>query len=81
MASILGLERPVEFTGVSLFDPTVATMLLQSQQAYASALRQDYKDQIDNLKEFSAKFGDFVSPFEADNEYYYNKNVKVTNEE
>ena len=72
MASILGLERPVEFTGVSLFDPTVATMLLQSQQAYASALRQDYKDQIDNLKEFSAKFGDFVSPFEADNEYYYN---------
>lgn len=26
---------------------------------------------MDDLKEFSAKFGDFVSPFEADNDYYY----------
>lgn len=31
MTATLGLEKPVEFTGVSLFDPTVAQMLLHSQ--------------------------------------------------
>lgn len=70
MTATLGLERPVEFTGVGLFDPTVANMVLQAQNNYVNALRQDYQQGIQDFKEFNKEFGLFESPILEDNDIY-----------
>lgn len=70
----LGLEKPVEYGRQQIFDPTTAQMVLQAQDQYANALYRDYVRGLEDMKEFNKEYGDFMTPFGADQEWY-NKNV------
>lgn len=65
--NILGQEQPVIYKMDDMFDPTTAQMFLAAQQNYANAVRQDYMQAAQDLKEFNAKYGDFYSPYSKDN--------------
>ena len=66
----LGLERPVPYSGMSIFDPTMANMVLNAQNNYIQAMKEDYLRGREDLKEFNKNFGDFFSPIQKDMEWY-----------
>lgn len=68
---ILGQEQPIMFSMEEVFNPTTANMLLQAQQNYGNILRQEYKDSMDELKEFNKLYGDFISQSGPDTQNYY----------
>lgn len=72
---ILGQEQPVLFSMDEVFNPTTANMLLQAQQNYGNILRQDYKESLNNFKDFNKEFGNFYSAIEADNQRYYDQTL------
>ena len=78
--SFLGLERPSEYQGFQIFDPTMAKMVLDAQDKYFNVLYADYQQGLQDMKEFKKEYGDFITPILADQEWY-NKNVtgKVRN--
>ena len=65
--NILGQEQPVIYKMDDMFDPATAQMFLAAQQNYANAVRQDYMQAAQDLKEYNAKYGDFYSPYSKDN--------------
>lgn len=67
---ILGLEKPVEYGSRQIFDPTMANMVLNAQNNYIQAMREDYLQGREDLKEFNKNFGDFFSPIQKDMEWY-----------
>lgn len=67
---ILGLEKPVEYGSRQIFDPTMANMVLNAQNRYVQAMREDYLQGREDLKEFNKNFGDFFSPIQKDMEWY-----------
>ena len=67
---ILGLEKPVEYGSRQIFDPTMAHMVLRAQNNYVNAMREDYMQGREDLKEFNKNFGDFFSPIQKDMEWY-----------
>lgn len=67
---ILGLERPVEYGSRQIFDPTMANMVLNAQNNYIQAMKEDYLRGREDLKEFNKNFGDFFSPIQKDMEWY-----------
>lgn len=67
---ILGLEKPVEYGNRQIFDPTMAQMVLRAQNNYVNAMREDYLQGREDLKEFNKNFGDFFSPIQKDMEWY-----------
>lgn len=67
---ILGLEKPVEYGSRQIFDPTMANMVLNAQNRYIQAMREDYLQGREDLKEFNKNFGDFFSPIQKDMEWY-----------
>lgn len=72
---ILGHEQPVLFSMDEVFNPTTANMLLQAQQNYGNILRQDYKESVQDFKDFNKEFGNFYSAIEADNQRYYDQTL------
>ncbi len=78
--SFLGLEKPIEYSGVQVFDPTMAKMVLDAQDKYFNAVYADYQQGLQDMKEFKKEYGDFITPILADQEWY-NRNVtgKVRN--
>lgn len=70
----LGLEKPVEYGAQQIFDPTMANMVLQTQQQYNNAARQEFYRGLQDIKDFSKEYGDFITPILADQDWY-NKNV------
>ena len=67
---ILGLEKPVEYGSRQIFDPTMANMVLNAQNRYVQAMKEDYLQGREDLKEFNKNFGDFFSPIQKDMEWY-----------
>ena len=78
--SFLGYERPVEYTGYQIFDPTMAKMILDAQDKYFNAVYADYQQGLEEMKEFKKEYYDFDTPILADQDWY-NRNVtgKVRN--
>ena len=68
----LGLEKPVEYTGYSIFDPTTAKMVLDAQDKYFAAVYADYQQGLEDMKEFRKEYDDFITPILADQEWYNN---------
>ena len=66
----LGLEKPVEYGVQQIFDPTMANMVLQTQQHYNEAARAEYERGLKDFDTFLTKYGDFISPFAKDMERY-----------
>ena len=62
----LGLEKPVEYGAQQIFDPTMANMVLQTQQHYNEAARAEYERGLKDFDTFLTKYGDFISPFAKD---------------
>lgn len=62
----LGLEKPVEYGVQQIFDPTMANMVLQTQQHYNEAARAEYERGLKDFDTFITKYGDFISPFAKD---------------
>ncbi len=78
--SFLGYEKPVEYTGYQIFDPTMAKMILDAQDKYFNAVYADYQQGLEDMKEFKKEYYDFDTPILADQDWY-NRNVtgKVRN--
>lgn len=70
--AFLGYERPIEYTGQQIFDPTMAKMVLDAQDKYFNAVYADYQQGLENMKEFNKEYGDFITPILADQEWYNN---------
>lgn len=70
--TILGQEQPVIYRMDDMFDPTTAQMFLNAQQNYVNAMRENYMQGTQDLKEFIKENRDFYSPFAKDNNNYYN---------
>lgn len=68
--AIGGYETPVVYGHTQIFDPTMAAMVLDVNKRYGEALRAEYERGLKDLEDFSAKYGDFVSPFSKDMERY-----------
>lgn len=66
--NILGQEQPVIYKIDDMFDPATAQLFLTAQQNYANAVRQDYMQAAQDLKEYNGKYREFYSPYEKDNE-------------
>lgn len=66
--NILGQEQPVIYKIDDMFDPATAQLFLAAQQNYANAVRQDYMQAAQDLKEYNSKYREFYSPYEKDNE-------------
>ena len=66
--TILGQEQPVIYRMDDMFDPTTAQMFLNAQQNYVNAMREDYMQAAQDLKNYNKEFADFYSPYEKDNE-------------
>lgn len=66
--NILGQEQPVIYKIDDMFDPNMAQMFLNAQQNYVNALRQDYMQSMQDLKDYNKEYADFYSPYEKDNE-------------
>lgn len=78
--AFLGYERPIEYTGQQIFDPTMAKMVLDAQDKYFNAVYADYQQGLENMKEFKKEYGDFITPILADQEWYNNNVIgKVRN--
>lgn len=70
--NILGQEQPVIYKMDDMFDPATAQLFLAAQQNYANAVRQDYMQGMQDLKEYVKDTRSFSSPFAKDNDAYYN---------
>ena len=70
--NILGQEQPVIYKIDDMFDPATAQLFLAAQQNYANAVRQDYMQGMQDLKEYVKDTRSFSSPFAKDNDAYYN---------
>lgn len=66
--NILGQEQPVIYKMDDMFDPATAQLFLAAQQNYANAVRQDYMQAVQDLKDYNGKYREFYSPYEKDNE-------------
>lgn len=66
--NILGQEQPVVYSMDEIFNPTTMNMVLQAQQNYVNAMREDYMQGVKDMKDFTKEYGDFYSPFTKDNE-------------
>ena len=66
--NILGQEQPVIYKMDDMFDPATAQLFLAAQQNYANAVRQDYMQAAQDLKDYNTKYGEFYSPYEKDSE-------------
>lgn len=62
---ILGYEQPVDIPVMSIYDKEMTKM-------YINALREDYKDSLEEQKEFREKYSDFYSSSPKDMENWYN---------
>ena len=69
-----GLERPIEYTGAQIFDPTMAKMVLDAQDKYFNVVYADYQRGLQEMKDFKKEYGDFLTPILADQDWY-NENV------
>ena len=78
--TFFGSEKPVEYGPQSLFDPTMAQMVLNARNNYINAMYQDYLRSREDLKEFNEKYADFSSLSNVDTENYYNEYNKVKEE-
>lgn len=72
--TFLGFERPVEYGREQVFDPTTAQMVLNANRDYINAVYNDYRQALADMKEFNKEYGDFLSPIQADMDWY-EKNV------
>lgn len=63
----LGQEQPVVYSMDEIFNPTTMNMVLQAQQNYVNAMREDYMQGVKDMKDFAKQYGDFYSPFAKDN--------------
>lgn len=70
--TFLGLERPVEYGREQVFDPTTAQMVLNANRDYINAVYNDYRQALADMKEFNKEYGDFLSPIQADMDWYNN---------
>lgn len=68
----LGYEKPVELGREQVFDPTTAQMVLSANRDYINAVYNDYQQAMQDMKEFNKEYGDFISPIQADMDWYYN---------
>ena len=66
---ILGYEQPVDIPVMSIYDKDMLKM-------YLGALQQDYKEGLDEQKEFNKMAADFYSPSDVDNQNWYNITAK-----
>lgn len=73
--NVYGYEQPVQFTPVSVFNPTTANMVLSSIDSYAEALRREHEQAMQEQKEFLKEYGDFYSAAPGATEAYYNESV------
>lgn len=64
----LGQEQPVVYSMDEIFNPTTINMVLQAQQNYVNAMREDYMQGVKDMKDFTKEYRDFYSPFTKDNE-------------
>lgn len=72
--TFLGLEKPIEYGRQQIFDPSTAQFVLDAQRQYAAALYNDYQQGLAEMKEFREKYGDFMTPILADQDWW-NQNV------
>lgn len=70
-----GKENPLIYTPQEIFNPTTANMILSSMKDYATAVRQDYKDAVEKEEQFLKENSQFISPSQADTEYFYNNTL------
>ena len=68
--TFLGLEKPIEYGRQQIFDPSTAQFVLDAQRQYAAALYNDYKQSLNDMKEFREKYGDFMTPILADQDWW-----------
>ena len=66
---ILGYEQPVDIPVMSIYDKDMMKM-------YLGALQQDYKEGLEEQKEFNKMAADFYSPSDVDNQNWYNITAK-----
>lgn len=69
---LLGKEQPIGLETQEVFNPTTVNMVLQAQQNYINAMRDDYLRSQEEMKEFKKQYGDFYSPLSKDNLNWYN---------
>ena len=48
----LGQEQPVVYSMDEIFNPTTMNMVLQAQQNYVNAMREDYMQGVKDMKDF-----------------------------
>ena len=72
--TFLGFEKPIEYGRQQIFDPSTAQFVLDAQRQYAAALYNDYQQGLAEMKEFREKYGDFMTPILADQDWW-NQNV------
>lgn len=78
--AFLGLEKPIEYSGVQVFDPTMAKMVLDAQDKYFNVAYADYQQGLQDMKEFKKEYDNFITPILADQEWYNNNVIgKVRN--
>lgn len=68
---LLGKEQPIGLETQEVFNPTTVNMVLQAQQNYVNAMREDYIRQQEEMKQFRKEYGDFYSPIGKDNQLWY----------
>lgn len=68
---LLGKEQPIGLETQEVFNPTTVNMVLQAQQNYVNAMREDYIRQQEEMKQFKKEYGDFYSPISKDNQLWY----------
>lgn len=66
---ILGYEQPVDIPVMSIYDKDMMKM-------YLGALREDYKEGVQEMKDYNKMVSDFYSPSRKDNENWYNMTKK-----
>lgn len=78
--AFLGLEKPIEYSGIQVFDPTMAKMVLDAQDKYFNVAYADYQQGLQDMKEFKKEYDNFITPILADQEWYNNNVIgKVRN--
>lgn len=78
--AFLGLEKPIEYSGVQIFDPTMAKMVLDAQDKYFNVAYADYQQGLQDMKDFKKEYDNFITPILADQEWYNNNVIgKVRN--
>lgn len=76
----LGKEQPLGLEVQEVFNPSTVQMMLNAQQNYVNAMRDDYLRGIQNFKDFQKQYGDFYSLIPKDNENWYNMIHKPIND-